>query len=605
MKTNKKAFTLVELIVVITILAILGTIAFISFQNYTQSARDGTRIADINNIKKNLEIFITEKWFYPLPDNPTPITYNGWIARTQWTVWDNVITNLRNLSKKPTDPLSNNEYTYSITNAKTEYQLAYVTEWWLAYNIPLANQANAATLKIGTAKVTGTYNEKILKVATWSLTYILAVPSIISTDITDTDVQSIITNKKLVYNNYSNIPDSYKNLWYMMTWWFDFAPANIVILSWATISLSWSTEKITFLNNLKNIYNGTILNQDPIYIEIINTTDANDQVALVDSYISNHVWGLVWVISTTTTPTPTNSCSSTEPSCSPIWCTLTTWTPTSQDQAWVKDSSNCWFSCNANYNWDNCETYTPPPQFLANCTWSLQFIYTNDIWVEIWRVNNAWITTSWNPWALTCDGYIIVCKGNNAWYTLKACNLWATLIGWHTETYLQTTHLSFWNRYQFGKTDNSWVNWSSSYTRDWKSPGWTDLWSANYWWVLNIVMTSITWATSTIENQVKMKWPCPINYHVPTYAEWLGIYTAWWWANTNWLNLSNTLKLPYAGFRNRDNGIMNSQGNYGYYWSSSTAYAFAYNVYFTSNNIAAGGNDYRATGASVRCIKNY
>ncbi len=189
-KIKNKAFTLVELIVVITILAILWTIAFISFQWYSSNARDWVRISEINNIKKNLEIFITEKWFYPIPDNGTQITYLWWTARTQWTVWDNVITNLRNLSKKPTDPLSNNEYTYSITKAKIEYQLSYVTEWWLSYNIPLTNQANAATLKTATAKVTWTYNEKILKVSTWWIIYILAVPSIINTDLTDTNLQT-------------------------------------------------------------------------------------------------------------------------------------------------------------------------------------------------------------------------------------------------------------------------------------------------------------------------------------------------------------------------------------------------------------------------------
>ncbi|MDD2908086.1 MAG: prepilin-type N-terminal cleavage/methylation domain-containing protein [Candidatus Gracilibacteria bacterium] len=56
MQKNNKAFTLVELIVVITILAILGTIAFINLQGYSVSARDGKRISDINNIMKKIGI---------------------------------------------------------------------------------------------------------------------------------------------------------------------------------------------------------------------------------------------------------------------------------------------------------------------------------------------------------------------------------------------------------------------------------------------------------------------------------------------------------------------------------------------------------------------
>ncbi|MDD2907651.1 MAG: prepilin-type N-terminal cleavage/methylation domain-containing protein [Candidatus Gracilibacteria bacterium] len=56
MQKNNKAFTLVELIVVITILAILGTIAFINLQGYSTSARDSKRVSDINNIMKKIGI---------------------------------------------------------------------------------------------------------------------------------------------------------------------------------------------------------------------------------------------------------------------------------------------------------------------------------------------------------------------------------------------------------------------------------------------------------------------------------------------------------------------------------------------------------------------
>nr|MDD3720479.1 type II secretion system protein [Candidatus Gracilibacteria bacterium] len=107
-KKKKRGLTLVELIVVITILSILGLIAFISFESYTKNARNGVRMADLNNIKKNLELFIIEKGFYPKPDNLVNITYSGAVAWTQGTVGDNLITNLQKISKKPTDPLTQN-----------------------------------------------------------------------------------------------------------------------------------------------------------------------------------------------------------------------------------------------------------------------------------------------------------------------------------------------------------------------------------------------------------------------------------------------------------------------------------------------------------------
>lgn len=132
---KKQAFTLVELIVVITILAILWTIAFISFQWYSTNARNWVRLADLNNISKSLELFYSAKWFFPSPDYTVDMTYSWSLAWNQWTFWDTNMKNVDKLDHKPVDPLTLNEYTYSITNLKNEYQLWAVYEWWsLSYN---------------------------------------------------------------------------------------------------------------------------------------------------------------------------------------------------------------------------------------------------------------------------------------------------------------------------------------------------------------------------------------------------------------------------------------------------------------------------------------
>ena len=60
MRNTKKAFTLVELIVVITILAILGTIAFMSLQGYSADARNTKRTNDINSIGGSINIKSTK-----------------------------------------------------------------------------------------------------------------------------------------------------------------------------------------------------------------------------------------------------------------------------------------------------------------------------------------------------------------------------------------------------------------------------------------------------------------------------------------------------------------------------------------------------------------
>ena len=67
--TKYNGFTLVELVVVVTILAILGIIGFISIGGYSLSARDSSRVSDITNIKKTLELTAIKTSSYPTPTN--------------------------------------------------------------------------------------------------------------------------------------------------------------------------------------------------------------------------------------------------------------------------------------------------------------------------------------------------------------------------------------------------------------------------------------------------------------------------------------------------------------------------------------------------------
>jgi len=62
---NKKAFTLVELLVVITIIAILWVVAYTQFSWATDKAKTSTKISNINAISQALSMYKTEKGFYP------------------------------------------------------------------------------------------------------------------------------------------------------------------------------------------------------------------------------------------------------------------------------------------------------------------------------------------------------------------------------------------------------------------------------------------------------------------------------------------------------------------------------------------------------------
>ncbi|MCP4523428.1 MAG: type II secretion system protein [Candidatus Gracilibacteria bacterium] len=60
MKNTKKAFTLVELIVVITILAVLATVAFISLTGHAQDAKNTKVNSDVALLAKTIDSAITQ-----------------------------------------------------------------------------------------------------------------------------------------------------------------------------------------------------------------------------------------------------------------------------------------------------------------------------------------------------------------------------------------------------------------------------------------------------------------------------------------------------------------------------------------------------------------
>ena len=140
-----KAFTLVELIVVITILVILWTIAFISLQWYSRDARDSVRIADLSNIEKALEISVTKRWIVLVPEDKVDITASWTLIWYQWNAWLDTLNKLW-INNWWLDPVDLTPYTYSTTSNLKRYALLWFLEWWLSYkkDINLINQTYAA-----------------------------------------------------------------------------------------------------------------------------------------------------------------------------------------------------------------------------------------------------------------------------------------------------------------------------------------------------------------------------------------------------------------------------------------------------------------------------
>lgn len=147
----QSAFTLTEIIVVTVILGILWSVAFLSYNGYTKNARDTIRIKTIDEITTVLQLYKTFRSAYPEPSSSVDMSFSGAIAWTQWTFGESTRRQTWKIAGVLQDPLYGNEYTYSVTANRKEYQLGYVLEWSqgdiLAFSqidIDLIPQAEAA-----------------------------------------------------------------------------------------------------------------------------------------------------------------------------------------------------------------------------------------------------------------------------------------------------------------------------------------------------------------------------------------------------------------------------------------------------------------------------
>ena len=133
-----------------------------------------------------------------------------------------------------------------------------------------------------------------------------------------------------------------------------------------------------------------------------------------------------------------------------------------------------------------------------------------------------------------------------------------------------------------------------------------------------------SWNTSNARDEaweIKSKTnnvPCPDGFTVPTANQWDGIINnntvsrlgSWDNIPTNYtsgLKIGEKLMLPAAGARKSSGGELVNRGYFGFYWSSlEDGYADrAYYMYFydKEEGTSSGGNYYRTSGLSIRCIK--
>ena len=315
MKFADKAFTLVELIVVITILAVLWTIAFVSFQWYAKSSRDSARISDLKSIEKVLALHKIESWFFPNADNSVPVTYLSSMIWSQGTFGENARAAVKRISNIPVDPLTGTEYSYSTTYSKNEFEVgvSFEGQWLSGWGYQVL-----AWDRLGNSYVSGDYNGQLIQKEIGWVLYILAVPTIINANMWNVRYSDIVDNGSFALHGSNNLADSYSwTVFNPLGWWniVSVNPANMVVFSWSISDLTGSdpSGRTALLTQLQWAYLWTPgINANTSSIWATMGIDINDPIAVnnyASSLVNNSLWADLTTNSTTvptvtTTPNP-------------------------------------------------------------------------------------------------------------------------------------------------------------------------------------------------------------------------------------------------------------------------------------------------------------
>lgn len=203
----------------------------------------------------------------------------------QWTFWYQTFMNVEKLDKLPLDPLTNNQYIYSLTDSKKEYQL-----WWLLetneYVLNWINNIYAATNE-WVLKITWNYNWKLLKVNNLWITNLLAVPSIVT--LCWTELEAIVNNNYFLYDWYNKFPLDYNwiNTYNQCDWsWIPLVNSwTYELFSWDLNDLVWDDNKqkrIDLISNLQLAYDNTKSSND-LWIQDILNIDTNNEIEKSDN----------------------------------------------------------------------------------------------------------------------------------------------------------------------------------------------------------------------------------------------------------------------------------------------------------------------------------
>lgn len=122
----KKAFSLVELIVVVSILSILATISYYYYTDYLEETRDHNRVNQLQIMWDWIDLALS-KWKTIVPENSISINVEWERYSTQWEAWKSIIDEI-NYHSEWLDPKEKEYYTLALSKNNKDYDMLALLE---------------------------------------------------------------------------------------------------------------------------------------------------------------------------------------------------------------------------------------------------------------------------------------------------------------------------------------------------------------------------------------------------------------------------------------------------------------------------------------------
>lgn len=368
----KKAFTLVELIVVIAVIAIVSSVWIFTFSEYMSEVRDANRITQINNLrdwialKINSGLLLKPEWAIEVQSN--------WDKKLfQWYFWPSLIKKVE-YSMDWIDPKDKSYFTYSLSANWKYFQLmAFLEEeesyLWVWYeNILIKDNRGRIPYIVWSKEIGIFFNDNVVPIHEYA-------SSPLNITSTTTDVYNVVLRNDRIVTS---------------TWWTLFAQMNNVVANYGD-NVYWCAKQIY---NYANYY---------IWNPTISNTPRQNVNSSAPCYFSCKSW-FTWngsncepwatIIYPTCPTPPSNAIPNTA-------TTITrTWDPVAWDYfpSWdlsyneTPSTTECRFMCAPNFTWNG-----------SSCVWATQTVActwkptNNSIWNTISSVEQTWDWTNWTP----------------------------------------------------------------------------------------------------------------------------------------------------------------------------------------------------------------